>query len=401
MASYLDSVPLSGIIRIRDMMYSVADPFRLDQGDVSFDAPDSVKSAMTRAIAENKSHYLQTTGVPRLRELIAAKLRSRNGIPADDPEDVLVTHGGIHGLYMLCMSLLEPGDEVLIPDPEWPPAAGNILAARGVPVGYRLNASNGWRPDFDEVESKVTPKTRVLYLNSPNNPTGGVLTRADIERLAAIAHRHDLWVISDEAYEDVVFDGEHISIASLPGMYERTIPLYTFSKSYAMTGLRLGYVAIRNAAIRDRAKKILFYTASNVVSVVQFGGIGALEGSQDCIETFRTELRARRDLFYRGVGEAAGEIFSGTPPAGAFYAFLRINPAWKEGAQSTTSLSWRMVEYLIKNGRIGCVPGVDFGASGEGYVRFCFARDRKELTGALQSMRQLFKVTVESGGAGR
>jgi len=390
MAAYLDHVPLSGIIRIRDMMYSVADPFRLDQGDVSFDAPDSVKSAMTRAIAENKSHYLQTTGVPRLRELIAAKLRLKNGIPADDPEDVLVTHGGIHGLYMLCMSLLEPGDEVLIPDPEWPPAAGNILAARGVPVGYRLDASNGWRPDFDEIESKMTPKTRVLYLNSPNNPTGGVLTRADIERLAAIARRHDLWVISDEAYEDVVFDGEHISIASLPGMYERTIPLYTFSKSYAMTGLRLGYVAIRDAAIRDRAKKILFYTASNVVSVVQFGGIGALEGSQDCIETFRTELRARRDLFYRGVSEAAGEIFSGTPPAGAFYAFLRINPAWNEGAQSTTSLSWRMVEYLIENGRIGCVPGADFGANGEGYVRFCFARDRKELTGALQSMKQLF-----------
>jgi aspartate/methionine/tyrosine aminotransferase len=328
--------------------------------------------------------------VPRLRELITAKLRLKNGIPADDPEDVLVTHGGIHGLYMLCMSLLEPGDEVLIPDPEWPPAAGNILAARGVPVGYRLDASNGWRPDFDEIESKMTPKTRVLYLNSPNNPTGGVLTRADIERLAAIARRHDLWVISDEAYEDVVFDGEHISIASLPGMYERTIPLYTFSKSYAMTGLRLGYVAIRDAAIRDRAKKILFYTASNVVSVVQFGGIGALEGSQDCIETFRTELRARRDLFYRGVSQAAGEIFSGTPPAGAFYAFLRINPAWNEGAQSTTSLSWRMVEYLIENGRIGCVPGADFGANGEGYVRFCFARDRKELTGALQSMKQLF-----------
>ena len=125
MASYLDSVPFSGIIRIRDMMYAVADPFRLDQGDVSFDAPDTVKSAMARAIAENKSHYLQTTGVPRLRQLIAAKLRDLNGIPIDDVDDVLVTNGGIHGLYILCLSLLEPGDEVLLPDPEWPPAAGN------------------------------------------------------------------------------------------------------------------------------------------------------------------------------------------------------------------------------------------------------------------------------------
>src|SRR5215213_614434 len=125
MASYLDSVPFSGIIRIRDLMYSVAEPYRLDQGDVSFDAPDTVKSAMTRAIAENKSHYLQTTGVPRLRELIAAKLRDKNHVPVDDPEDVLVTNGGIHALYIIFRALLDPGDEVLIPDPEWPAAAGN------------------------------------------------------------------------------------------------------------------------------------------------------------------------------------------------------------------------------------------------------------------------------------
>jgi aspartate aminotransferase len=402
MASYLDTVPLSGIIRIRDMMYSVADPFRLDQGDVSFDAPDNVKSAMTRAIAENKSHYLQTNGVPRLRELIAAKLRDKNQVPVDDPDDVLVTNGGIHGLYIICRALLEPGDEVLIPDPAWPPAAGNILAARGVPVGCRLYERSGWHYDFDELESKITPKTRVLYLNSPSNPTGGVLTRQDLERLAAIAHGHNLWVISDEAYEDVVFDGEHASIASLPGMYERTIPVYTFSKSYAMTGLRLGYVAIRDSSIRDRAKKILFYTASNIASVVQFGGIGALEGPQDCIEAFCTELRARRDLFYRGIADAAGDVFSGIPPAGAFYAFLKINEgqAGRVGQVGQVgrneSISWRMAEHLIRNGRIGCVPGVDFGVNGEGYVRFCFARDRQELTGALASMKQLFGETVSA-----
>jgi aspartate aminotransferase len=401
MAVYLDSVPFSGIIRIRDMMYSVTDPFRLDQGDVSFDAPASVKTAMARAIAENKTHYLQTTGVPRLRELIAAKLRDKNRIPVDDPEHVLVTNGGIHGLYMLCHALLEPGDEVLVPDPEWPPAAGNVLSARGVPVAVRLYESKGWRYDLDELAAKITPKTRVLYLNSPSNPTGGVLGRADLEAVAAIAREHGLWVISDEAYEDVVFDGEHVSIASLPGMYERTIPLYTFSKSYAMTGLRLGYVAIKDPAIRDRAKKVLFYTASNIASIVQFGGIGALEGPQDSIDAFRTELRARRDLFYRGIREFAGDVFTGQPPPGAFYAFLRIDPSWTPGGRGAagggtppSSLSWAMTEYLIKNGRIGCVPGVDFGAQGEGYVRFCFARDRKELTGALQSMKALFGVTV-------
>src|SRR5262245_40888972 len=397
MASYLDSVPFSGIIRIRDMMYSVKDPFRLDQGDVSFDSPETVKSAMVRAIAENRTHYLQTTGVPRLRELIAAKLRDKNHVPIEDDEHVLVTTGGIHGLYIIYHALLEPGDEVILPDPAWPPAAGNVLAARGVPVGVPLHESRGWRWNLDEVEAAITPKTRVLYVNSPSNPTGGVFTREDLEGLAAIARRHDLWVISDEAYEDVVFDGEHVSIASLPGMYEKTIPLHTFSKSYAMTGLRLGYVAVKDAKIRDRAKKILFYTASNIASVVQFGGIGALEGPQDCIDGFREELHARRDLFYRGVRELSGEVLSGTPPAGAFYAFLKIDPKWTPepgAAQSNPSLSWRMTEYLIRRGRIGCVPGVDFGATGEGHLRFCFARDRNELTGALESMKMLFGVAT-------
>jgi aspartate aminotransferase len=393
MAAYLDRVPFSGIIRIRDMMYSVANPFRLDQGDVSFDSPESVKSAMVRAIHDNKTHYLQTTGLPRLRELIARKMRDKNGIPVDDSEQVLVTNGGIHGVYIVCRALLEPGDEVIIPDPMWPPAAGNILAARGVIVPCPLYEQKGWRYDLEELESKITPKTRALYLNSPQNPTGGVLTRDDIVRIAAIARERNLWVLSDEAYEDVLYEGEHVSIASLPGMYEQTIPMYTFSKSYAMTGLRLGYVAIHDPVIRDRAKKILFYTASNIASVVQFGGIGALEGPQTCIEDFRAELRARRDLFYDGIAGLGNGVLSGTPPAGAFYAFLKIDPGWSDGSPATQSLSWRMTEYLIEHGRIGSVPGADFGANGEGYVRFCFARDRVELSGALDSMKQLFSLS--------
>ena len=404
MASYLDSVPMSGIIRIRDMMFTVTSPFRLDQGDVSFDAPDTVKAAMTRAIAENRTHYVQTAGLPRLRELVAAKLRDKNGIPIDDVEHVLVMNGGIHGLYIVLHALIEPGDEVLLPDPEWPATAGNVLVAKGVPAPYALRESAGWRFDIGELEAKITRRTRVLYMNSPNNPTGGVLTRDDLEGIAAVARRHDLWVISDESYEDVVFEGEHVSIASLPDMYQRTIPVYTFSKSYAMTGLRLGYTAIKDRAIRDRARKILFHTSSNIASVVQFGGIGALEGSQQCIEDFRKELRARRDFFYSGIAEACGGVFSGRPPAGAFYAFLKINPSSPvalPGSRSSdiaaTSPSWSMAEYLIKNARVGCVPGIDFGANGEGYVRFCFCRDRKELTGALESMKALFGADVRAG----
>ena len=391
MAKFIDGVPLSGIIRIRDMMYGVKDPFRLDQGDVSFDAPDTFKRAMERAIAENRTHYVQTTGVPRLLELVAEKLRATNGIPVASPDEVMVTNGGIHGLYIACHALLESGDEVIVPDPEWPPAMGNIRLAHGVVVPCPLHERLDWRWDLDELESKITPRTKAIYVNSPHNPTGGVFTRSDLERIAAIAEKRGIWIISDEAYEDVLFDGlQHVSIASLQGAYERTISFYTFSKTYAVTGLRLGYVAAKDPALRDRMKKVLFYTASNIASVVQYGGIGALEGSQECIEAFRVELQARRDLFYDGIRTHAAGMLGGEPPKGAFYAFLKIDPSWRpESGAKDESRSWALAKQLIERGRIGCVPGADFGANGEGYVRFCFARGREELRGALLSMREL------------
>jgi aspartate aminotransferase len=394
MSHLLDSVPFSGIIRIRDMMYAVERPFRLDQGDVSFDAPDAVKTAMVKAIGDNRSHYLQTAGVPRLQELLAEKLRRKNAIPVGSPDEVLVTNGGIHGLFILFQALLNPGDEVIIPDPQWPPTASIILAARGVVVRCPLHEKLDWRLDVDELASRITPRTRVIYLNSPQNPTGGVLTREDLAAIAALAQEHGLFVVSDEAYEDVVFGAEHVSIASLAGMYPRTVPVFTFSKSYAMTGLRLGYLAVADEALRDRLRKLLFFTTSNVSSVVQYGGIGGLEASQDVIERHRVELEARRDLFYAGLG-ALGGLFAGKPPKGAFYAFLKFDPEWKRRTEKTPasgheSPSWAMTEYLISAGRIGCVPGVDFGPGGEGYVRFCFARERAELQGALESMQGLF-----------
>jgi aspartate aminotransferase len=390
MGIFYDSVPLSAIVRIRDMMYTVKDPFRLDQGDVSFDAPDTFKNAVHKALDDNHTHYLPTTGLPRLRQLLMEKMQAKNGIPIGSPEEVQVTNGGTHAIYAAMHALLEPGDEVIVPDPEWPPTMAIVIAAGGVPVPVPLHEGLGWRWDLDQLERAITPKTKALYINSPNNPTGGILTRADLERLAAIARERNLWVLSDEAYEDMVYEGEHVSIASLPGMYERTIPLYTFSKTYAVTGVRVGYYAIKDPVIRARALKVVLYTTSNVSSPAQYGAIGALEGSQQCIADYRDELKLRRDLFYDGVKDAAPGILSGTPPAGAFYAFLRINPQWvKEAGLPGDSISWAMAEHLIKGARIGCVPGVDFGANSEGYLRFCTCRSRPELTGALASMKTL------------
>jgi aspartate aminotransferase len=391
MGTFLDTVPVSAIIKIRDLMHTVKDPFRLDQGDVSFDAPDSVKKAMDKAIAENRTHYLPTSGVPRLKQLLADKLRTRNHIPIDSDEEVVPTNGGTHAIWATLHALFEPGDEMIVADPEWPPTMAIAIAAGARIVTVPLHESLGFRWKADEVARAVTPKTKAIYVNSPNNPTGGVLTRDDLEAIASIARDRDLWVISDEAYEDLVYKGEHFSIASLPRMHERTISLFTFSKSYAMTGLRLGYFAVKDPVIRERAIKVVAYTTSNVNSVVQYGGIGALEGPQNYVAEFREELKARRDLFYNGLAEAAPDVFSGTPPDGAFYAFVRINPAFaKEAGITGPSLSWAMAEHLIKHGRIGCVPGADFGPSGEGYIRFAIGKSREELQGALGAMRAVF-----------
>jgi aspartate aminotransferase len=396
MGQFLDSVPVSAIVRIRDMMYTVKDPFRLDQGDVSFDAPDTFKQGVAKAMAENRTHYLPTVGIPPLRKAFAEKLRKKNQIPVGSDDEIMVTNGGTHALYAVFQALIEPGDEVIIPDPEWPPTMAMVKAAGGTAVQVPLREDLRFRWNLDEVEKAITPKTRILYLNSPNNPSGGVLTRADLDRLAQIARDRNLWVVSDEAYEDVVYEGEHVSIASLPGMYDRTIPVYTMSKSYAITGVRVGYFAMKDAKLRDRALKVVLYTTSNVSSIAQYGAVAAMEGSQQCIADFRVELKQRRDLFYNGLAASAPGVFSGKPPDGAFYAFVKINPGWAKSAGITgDSLSWAMAEFLINNGRIGCVPGVDFGPDSEGYIRFCTCRSREELTGALASMKEaLSRVQV-------
>ena len=396
MGSFLDSVPVSAIVRIRDMMYTVKDPFRLDQGDVSFDAPDTFKQGVAKAMAENRTHYLPTVGIPPLRKAFAEKMRKKNQIPVGSDDEVMVTNGGTHALYAVFHALIEPGDEVIIPDPEWPPTMAMVKAAGGTAVQVPLREDLRWRWNLDDVEKAITPKTRILYLNSPNNPSGGVLTRGDLERLAQLARDRNLWVVSDEAYEDVVYEGEHVSIASLPGMYDRTIPVYTMSKSYAITGVRVGYFAMKDAKLRDRALKVVLYTTSNVSSIAQYGAVAAMEGSQQCIADFRVELKQRRDMFYNGLAASAPGVFSGKPPDGAFYAFVKINAGWAKSAGITgDSLSWAMAEFLIKNGRIGCVPGVDFGPNSEGYIRFCTCRSREELTGALASMKEaLSRVQV-------
>ncbi|MEO8699422.1 MAG: pyridoxal phosphate-dependent aminotransferase [Kofleriaceae bacterium] len=391
MGTWLDRVPLSGIVRIREMMFGVENPFRLDQGDVSFAAPDAFKAGINHALRDDETHYTQTAGLPRLRELVIDKLRNRNQIIART-EDVLISNGGIHGLYLVWQCLLEPDDEVILPDPWWPPVQAQVMLAHGVPVGVALREELGWRWDLDEVARAITPKTRAIYLNSPHNPTGGMLTRADLAAILELANRHDLMIISDEAYEDYGYDTPHVSIASLPGAAERTISVFTFSKSYAVTGLRLGYVV--SPHFHDRMQKLAFYTASNVCTAVQRGGIEMLEAGRAAVDEFAAEIARRRTLFFDAIAEASHGTVTGAMPAGGMFAFLPIAKDWRSHAKHETpaeaSPSWAYAEYLIRRGRIGCVPGIDFGPHGETHVRFCVAREPAELAGALASLREIF-----------
>lgn len=387
MAEIIDRVEFSGIVKVRDAILKLDKPFRLESGEPSFDVPQHIKEAIAQALHDNHTHYVASAGITPLRNAIVKKANEANAIPVKNANEVIVTNGGMHALYVIFRSLLEPGDEVLIPDPTWTCVQELIKLAGGVVKRVPLHEELGWRFDPDELRVAITDKTRAFMINSPHNPTGGVLRRADLEQIAAIISEHPhLAVVSDEAYEHVIYDGaEHVSLASLPGMYRQVISVFTMSKSYAMTGLRLGYILTPDPLLMDRMAKVVLYTSNGVSSITQYGGVAALTGPQDCIAEFRTEYQARRDLFYDGI--ASIPTLRGKRPEGAFYAFVKIADGWQ--APDGRSDSWAMTEYLLK-ARVGSSPGVIFGPQGEGYVRFSTACVRSDLTGALDTMRVLF-----------
>lgn len=390
MAQVIDRVELSGIALIRDAMLKLHKPFRLESGEPSFDVPAHIQEAMVRALHDNKTHYVASSGIPQLRQAVVDKCRSENGIPVESTSETIITNGGMHGLYCLFQSLIEPGDEVIIPDPTWTSIQHLITLCGGVVKRVPLHEELGWTFDIEELRQAISPDTRGLMLNSPHNPTGGVLPLADLQAIAEIVESHpNLIIISDEAYEHITYDGvEHVSFASLPGMYIRTVSVFTFSKSYAMTGLRLGYVVSSDRQLMERMQKVALYSATGINSITQWGGVAALTGPQDCVAAFREEYKFRRDLFYEGLNDLP--VFEGRPPKGAFYAFVRIADGWAPDGRNG---SWPMTEHLLQV-KVGSTPGTIFGPSGEGYLRFSTACDREDLTGALNAMKALFGAGV-------
>ena len=344
----------------------------LQIGEPDFDTPAHVREAAKRALDDGATHYAPFPGIPELREAIAADVSARKGFAAD-PSQVFVTVGGKGVMLYAILGLIDPGDEVIVPDPGYPiyESLTRFVGATPVPIPIRME--HEFRLDVEELASLITPRTRLLIINSPANPTGGVLTRSDLQRIAELAEEHDLWVMTDEIYARILYDGaEHVSIASLPGMTERTIVLDGFSKTFAMTGWRLGYAVVPESLIPTYAELVI-NTISCAPTFAQVGAVQALVGPQDDVEAMVVEFNARRDLVVNGLNEIQG--IRCAVPLGAFYVFPDIAGTGLTGAE--------FAERLLVEHDVCVLAGTAFGGVGTDHIRISYANSRENLTEAL------------------
>jgi aspartate aminotransferase len=378
LATRLDEVGFSDIVQIRNRVMQLkaggSTVYQFEGGEPYRATPDYVKEAISAALMENKTRYAPSSGIPELRRAIADKLRDRNRIPAT-VENIIIVNGGMQGLFGAFQSLVNPGDDVLIFSPYWTPIKDLVAHCQGrlvlVPTGEAR--ANGIR---ETLARYATDRTRALYFNTPTNPSGVVFTRQETEAVARFALDRDLIVVADEAYEDIVYDDEHVSIASLDGMFERTITSFTLSKSYAMTGWRIGYAVAAEPWMTGLAKATL-YSSNGVSTPTQWAALAAVTTSSDFLETSRVAYRERRDLLLAGLNELG---LTCALPAGAFYAFPDVG--------SISSDSREAAEILLSRAQVATVPGVVFGPQGEGRVRFSFSTSIETIAAGLESMRR-------------
>ena len=343
--------------RARALAAQGKDIVYLQIGEPDFDTPANVREAAKQALDDGMTHYPPFAGLPELRAAIADDTTARRGFTAR-PENVFVTVGGKGVMVYAIMAVVDPGDEVIVPDPGYPIYESITRFVGGTPVAIPIRQSNDFRLDVDELAALVTPRTKMIVLNSPANPTGGVLTRGDIERIAEIAQRHDLVVMSDEIYARILYDGaEHVSIASLDGMAERTITLDGFSKTYAMTGWRMGYAVVPDWLVKPYSQLII-NTISGVTAFAQAGAIEALRGPQDEVDAMVREFRARRDLIVDGLNEIPG--FDCLRPQGAFYVFPDISETGMTGQE--------LADRLLYEAGVCVLAGTAFGGIGGHHI---------------------------------
>jgi aminotransferase len=391
-ANRMSSVPFSGIRRIFDeasrMEASGLDIIHLEIGRPDFDTPAHIKQAAKTALDQGQVHYTANAGTLALRRAIAAKLKQDNGLEYDAESEILVTVGASEAVYLAMLAFLNPGDEILAPSIGWinyHAVPGMVSASIAT---YPVREAMGFKVQATAIKSAIARHTKMLILNSPGNPTGAVADDQDLQQVARIAREHNLLVLSDEIYEKIIYDAaKHISIASLPGMRERTIVVNGFSKAYSMTGWRLGYVA----APRELAAPMLKahqYITTSAVSFAQAGAVAALEGPQDSVAAMTEEFKRRRDLLIPSLNAIPG--ISCVWPSGAFYAFPNV----RAFRLSSEELTW----HLLREAGVAVVPGSIFGSAGEGHLRISFANSYEKIQKALERLADVLSKLPRQPG---
>jgi len=370
----LDQLSLGKIVQIRERLLKAQAAgktvYRFESGDPNFAPPTHVLDAVDKAARTGKTHYIPNDGIPELRAALAEKLRNKNGIGWAKSDYVFLTNGAMHGLFVTFSSLLTAGDEVIIPDPMWTEVAENIRLAGGVTVGVPLRAAENFEYRPAEIEARITPRTKAIFINTPQNPTGAVLSESTLREIIAIAKKHNLWIVSDEAYEDVIYaPAVHLSVAALAPEYaEKIISLFSFSKSHAMSGLRTGYILTCDPVLLDRIPKLLRCTINGVNSLAQWAAVAAVTGNQDHLEMMRTEYVQRRDMLI----EALTGIDGVRPftPKGSFFIWAELGPEiyGRLGVADADALSSSLAERGI-----GSAPGDAFGVTCYDAIRFSFS----------------------------
>lgn len=380
-AKRMECLPFSGIRAVMEkankMQQAGEKIIHLEIGRPDFDTPEKIKKAANESLAAGHVFYTSNYGIPKLREAIA-KWENENHGTDYEASEVLVTVGVGEATFASMDAFLDPGDEILVPNPVWLNYIHVPSALGAVPVTYSLREENDYQIDFEEMESKITDKTKMIVVVNPSNPTGGVFSRETLEKLSEIAVRHDLLVIADEIYSQLVYDGtEHVSIASLPGMKERTITLGGFSKAYSMTGWRLGYMCAP-VGIIQACVRVHQYTVTCASSFVQEAALTALSDCAEDVEAMRKEYQRRKDYVVKALNEING--ISCNNPHGAFYIFVNI--------KSLGMTSMEVAEYLLDNAKIALVPGSAFGSEGEGYLRISYACSYEDLQEACARIKK-------------
>jgi aminotransferase len=384
-ADRMETIPFSGIRKVFEEVIRREKAgekiIHLSIGRPDFDTPKNIKEAAKKALDDGKVHYASNYGIPELRDAIAQKTEQENNIGYDPASEIVVTVGANEGVLLAMMGLLNPGDEVLIPDPVWLHYFYCVQMAGAVPISVPTREENEFVPRIEEFKGLLTEKTKMIVLTSPNNPTGAVASAEVLDALAQLAKEKDLFVISDEIYESMVYDGNrHISIASLPGMKERTIIVNGFSKKYSMTGWRLGWIC-SDKALMSAMIRIHQYTTVCVTTFAQYGAAEALTGPQDEINRMITEFDRRRGFVYDSLKEMPG--IRVLRPKGAFYVFPNITGTGKTSEEITG--------YLLDEAKIAVVPGSVFGNYGEGYIRISYANSYENLEIAMSNMNDALR----------